>query len=100
MANYDFLLFKDDIFIVNYLELKFGFDICSSYGLNNIKSFWRKHKNIKDKIYDNLIDYFKWTYNFQGKEFADADLDKLGFECCKFCLKQKSNYTLRDNHPS
>jgi hypothetical protein len=91
MANYDFLLNKDDTFISEYLLRKFEHDICSLYGLRNIKKFWQKHLAIKQKVYDNLIEFFKWTYNFKEKNYDEIDLEKLGFECCKVCLKTQSS---------
>lgn len=91
LASIDWLYYKDEKTITDTIDNKFGFGTLEKYGMENFKKFWHRHKAIKSKIYNLLIDFFKWEYNFKEKDYEVIDLEKLGFECCKNCQTTFTN---------
>ena len=91
LALCDFLLYKDESSINSYLNQKFKYDLIDNYGLENLKIFWKRHKEIKNEIYYLLIEHYKWTYNFKEKSYDEIDLNELGFVCCRYCESKAFN---------
>lgn len=90
LAKYDWMLEKDRTQIESNISEKIHPDFIKNYGYNRLIALWREHKEIKDAVYEKLIDYFKSIYNFDEKSFENVDLEALGMAKCKYCEKRNS----------
>ena len=86
-SKHDYLLSKSDIEISDKLSNLFSPEFVTNYGLVNIKEKFTIAKSIKLNILKNLIEYFKWTYGLNDKDFNVVVLEKFGLECCSFCKR-------------
>lgn len=93
LSRYDYLLNGNDEDILNTINTNIEKDILkdvsinfiTNYGLPNLKDFWRKHKILKQEAYNEISEYFKWTYNFKEKQFDRLYLESFNLEECNLC---------------
>lgn len=87
LSKHDYLLNRSDYEISTKLATIFTPQFVSNYGINNVKEKLVTAKSIKFEIMKNLIEYFKWTYGLNEKDFNEVVLENFGLECCAFCKK-------------
>lgn len=90
LTKYDWMLDKDRTQIEDTISEKIHPSFIKNYGYNKLIALWREHKEIKDAVYEKLIDYFKTIYKFDEKNFENVDLEALGMAKCRFCEKRNS----------
>lgn len=90
LTKYDWMLDKDRTQIEDTISEKIHPSFIKNYGYNKLIALWREHKEIKDAVYEKLIDYFKTIYKFDEKNFENVDLEALGMAKCRFCEKRDS----------
>lgn len=90
LTKYDWMLDKDRTQIEYTISEKIHPSFIKNYGYNKLIALWREHKEIKDAVYEKLIDYFKTIYKFDEKNFENVDLEALGMAKCRFCEKRNS----------
>lgn len=56
-----------------------------NYGLDKLIEFWKKHRQLKKSAYNELSNYFKWTYNLKEKKFSKIYLENFNIEECSLC---------------
>lgn len=81
IAKNSYLKDKTDDEIVARMTVEF----VNNYGLEKLKNKFKIAYDITFKIIQKLVDYFKWTYNLQGKNFDPTTLENFGLVCCKSC---------------
>lgn len=91
LSKFQYLLNKPDNEIEKKMTEIFSNVFVKNYGLKKIKEKLKNSKSIKCELMQNLIDYFKWSYNFQGKSFNKISLEQFGLICCDSCLKKFQN---------
>jgi len=90
LTRYDWMLEKDKSQIESTISEKIHPDFIKNYGYNKLLNLWREHKEIKETVYEKLIDYFKTIYKFDEKTFENIDLEAMGMAKCKYCEKRNS----------
>ncbi|RZJ53271.1 MAG: hypothetical protein EOO44_09035 [Flavobacterium sp.] len=93
LSKYDYLLKKDDSFIINLISERIregglknvSENFLKNFGLKKLRDFWKEHKNLKDMAYKQISDYFKWTYNLKNKDFDVLYLEDFNLEGCSLC---------------
>ncbi|WP_375605654.1 hypothetical protein [Flavobacterium davisii] len=60
-----------------------------NYGINKLKDFWKKHRELKFKAYFELSEYFKWNYKLKEKNFDIVFLEDFNLECCSLCANKQ-----------
>ncbi|RVU91544.1 hypothetical protein EH230_11890 [Flavobacterium columnare] len=60
----------------------------NNYGVNRLKDFWKKHRELRLKAYSELSEYFKWNYKLKEKNFDVVYLEDFNLECCILCANK------------
>lgn len=87
LSKFDYLLRKTDIEIQSKMIEVFSKEFITNYGVKNCKEKFKVSRDIKTKLMAQLIDYFKWTYKLNDKNFSNITLEDFGLECCDSCKK-------------
>jgi len=95
LSKYDYLLTKDDRFISNLIleRIRLGTlqevseNFIENYTMLKLKKFWGDHRDLKNKAYTEISNYFKWTYNLKEKEFDKLYLENFNLEGCSVCRR-------------
>ena len=87
-SKFKYLLAKSDAEIIEKMGEIFSEKFVENYGIENLKNKFQISKNLTYKILDLLLDYIKWSYNFENKEFENITLEKFGLECCYSCKSE------------
>ena len=86
IAKHNYLRNKTDQEIIDRMNTVFDNELfVEKYGLTKLKNKFIQAHEITFKITQKLINYFKWTYNLNGKSFNPTTLNHFGLECCKSC---------------
>lgn len=85
IAKNSYLKDKTDDEIIARMRIVFNEKFVDNYGLGKLKNKFKIAHDITFKIIQKLVDYFKWTYNLQGKSFDSTTLENFGLVCCKSC---------------
>ncbi|MBL4745871.1 MAG: hypothetical protein JKY08_05845 [Flavobacteriaceae bacterium] len=93
LSKYDFLVIRDNVDILNYINeslykgyLRNVSDVfIDNYGIERLKEFWSKHRELKIDAFNLLSVYFKWTYNFKEKTFDEIYLEDFNLKACNLC---------------
>lgn len=64
--------------------------------LDNLRCRFKQAHEITFSITKKLIDYFKWTYNLDGKSFKPTTLENFGLECCKSCRSSQNSISIAE----
>lgn len=97
LSKYDFLINREDQEIKNHINdsiekgyLKNVSDVfIENYGILKLKSFWRKHLELKGEAFQLLIEYFKWSYNYKEATFDEIFLEDFNLKACNLCYEKK-----------
>jgi hypothetical protein len=65
----------------------FSSEFTKNYGVDNVRSFLKEYRVIKFEVIQNLINYFKWSYKSDNREFDNATLEDFGLKCCSSCQR-------------
>tara|TARA_R110001606_G_scaffold364204_1_gene518556 strand:+ start:8283 stop:9227 length:945 start_codon:yes stop_codon:yes gene_type:complete len=80
------MLNKSDSEIKNKVIELLGVNFYYNYGLENIKDLWRSYSKVKNGILmKNLIEYFKWTYKANNRNYDKITLENFNMSCCGNC---------------
>ncbi|MEC5395990.1 hypothetical protein [Bergeyella sp. RCAD1439] len=93
LSKYDFLVEKEDFEIKTKIfeSIDNGFlkmvdkVFLDTYGIENLRKFWRNHLEIKRIATNQLSEYFKWTYNYNIQTFKEVFLDDFNLKPCHLC---------------
>jgi hypothetical protein len=88
LSKFDYLVNKSDTEIDEKMTMLFSPEFTKNYGVDNIRKFLKEFRVIKFKVMQNLINYFKWTYDTKSHDFDTITLEHFGLKCCGHC---KSN---------
>jgi len=50
-----------------------------------LKDKFQISKKLTYELIDLLLEYIKWTYKAENKNFDELTLEKFGLECCHTC---------------
>lgn len=87
LSKFKHLSIRSDEEIEIALSEVFSPEFVKNYGINAVRNKFRIAKEIVNSILQLLIEYFKWTYNLNSREFSSIALENFGLECCEFCKK-------------
>jgi hypothetical protein len=91
LSKFNGLVDKDEQSIREVFSKVFSPEFVDKYGLNNIKIKLSWSKKIKNDILQLMVNYFKWHYKANEKDFDKLTLDYFGLSCCKSCeIKEKA----------
>ena len=65
--------------------------------LEKLKNRFKTAHDITFKIIQKLVDYFKWTYDLQGKSFDPTTLENFGLVRCKSCSSTLQDLAFTEN---
>ena len=89
LSKFDYLLKKSNTEIEEKISEVLSPEFIKNYGIDKLKDKLNSSRKIKIELMKNLIDYFKWTYKLQDKEFNNLIIEKFGIVCCGNCKKEK-----------
>lgn len=87
-SKFKYLLTKTDAEIISKMGDIFSKEFVENYGIVNLKNKFEISKNLSYKIIELLLDYIKWTYKLENKDFNNLTLETYGLECCYFCKSE------------
>ncbi len=87
-SKYKYLLRKSDEEIKSKMTELFTEHFADNYGIENLKNKFLISKRINNEVISELLEYFKWTYEIDNKEFDILTLEKFGLECCNSCKRE------------
>ncbi len=87
-SKFKYLLAKSDAEIIEKMGEIFSEKFVENYGMQNLKNKFQISKDLTYKIINLLLDYIKWSYNFENKSFENITLEKFGLECCYSCRNE------------
>lgn len=85
LSKFQYLLNKSDSEIEKKMSEIFSNVFVENYGLEKVKEKLKSSKFIKTELMKNLIEYFKWNFNFSDKSFDKISLEQFGLICCGSC---------------
>lgn len=89
IAKHSYLKDKTDDEIIGRMKIvfseKYAKNLENQGELEKLKNRFKTAHDLTFKIIQKLVDYFKWTYNLQGKSFDPTILENFGLVCCKSC---------------
>ena len=93
ISKHDYLHKKSDHEIMKILYMKQNDgklgnvkeSFITKIGVNKIKTFLIKHRQLKEQAIQGLSDYFKWTYNFKQDSFSEVFLEDFNLKPCMMC---------------
>lgn len=93
ISKYDYLHKRSDQEIMKTLymkqnEGKLGYvkeSFIKKIGVDRIKTFLIKHRQLKEQAMQGLSDYFMWTYNFKQDSFNKVFLEDFNLKPCMMC---------------
>lgn len=90
-AKFKHLLKKSDDEIREKMTELFSEQFADNYGIENLRKKFEISKNLNYQIISELLEYFKWTYKIDIKDFDNLTLEKFGLECCNNCKNEDKN---------
>lgn len=90
-SKFKYLLTKSDAEIISKMGEIFSKEFVENYGMVNLKNKFEISKNLSYKIIELLLDYIKWTYKLENKDFNNLTLETFGLECCYSCKSENKN---------
>ena len=90
-SKFKYLLAKSDEEIIGKMGEIFSENFVKNYGLNNLKNKFEISKTLTYRLIELLLEYIKWTYNLENKDFNILTLEKFGLECCHSCKTETEN---------
>jgi hypothetical protein len=105
LGNFDYLFDKSDsefssilsdLIMYGHLPLIDSQFINEHGNWNNfekIKMFLKKHREIKLKIIEMIIEMIKFKYNNHDFQMEHETLEDFNFECCSICKREINNLT-------
>ncbi|TRX01348.1 hypothetical protein [Flavobacterium gawalongense] len=88
LANLDFLSNKNESVIRKSINEHFSENFMTNFGYENLLLFWKKYRALKFELMQLLLQYFKWTYKYENKDFDKASLEDFGLKCCSKCKER------------
>lgn len=91
LSRYDYLINKSDGEIIEIVTQQIDSgrlqDVShiNTLTLPNLKKFWLQHIELKKEAMREINDYFKWTYNFEEKDFDTIYLESFNLAQCRIC---------------
>jgi hypothetical protein len=93
LSRYDFLVNRSDEEIKDSIDrsinegyLKNVSEVfIDNYTIAKLKKFWQKHRELKSEAFNLLIEYFKWSYNYEGTTFDEVFLEDFNLKACNLC---------------
>lgn len=95
-SKFKYLLTKSDEEIVNKMGEIFSENFVKNYGINNLKDKFQISKKLTYELIDLLLEYIKWTYKADNKNFDELTLEKFGLECCHTCKNEEMTKLLKN----
>ncbi len=96
ISKYDFLYKKSDDEIQEYIVNKINTDklklvslnFIKNYTLIKLKDFFKKHFELRTKLFELISEYLKWTYNYNIFDMDEITLRNFNIEPCSLCHKK------------
>ena len=88
LSKFDYLVNRSDTEINEKMTILFSPEFTQNYGLENIRKFLKDFRVLKYKVMQNLINYFKWSYQSQNHNFDTKTLEDFGLACCGHCKRE------------
>ena len=88
-AKFKFLSEKSDTEIIQKMSEIFTPEFTENYGIKNLREKFELSKKYTYKIIELILEYIKWTFNLDKKEFDNPTLEKFGLECCNSCKNEQ-----------
>lgn len=89
-SKFKYLLAKSDQEIITKMSEIFSEKFVENYGIEKLKGKFEISKVLSYKLIELILDYIKWTYKLETKDFDIVTLEKFGLECCYSCEKDIS----------
>lgn len=89
LSKYQYLLRHDDDKVNEMLSQIFSPEFVPNYGIDGVREKLRYSREIKQHVIHLLVDYFKWTFKANDKNFDSLTLESFGLECCGNCKKNE-----------
>jgi hypothetical protein len=90
-AKFKYLSDKSDAEITQKMSEIFSPEFTQNYGIKNLREKFELSKKHTYKIINLILNYIKWTYKLDTKEFDNLTLEKFGLECCHSCKNEQIN---------
>lgn len=87
ISKYSYLLYREESEIrdvsvdIDMLDPNF----IENYGMVNLKEKFRLARKIKFKIIQEILNFFRWNFNFKTHKFSELTLENFGLQCCLNC---------------
>ncbi len=65
-------------------------DYIENMGLDDLKTFWQKHIDLRNKGILEFTNFLKWKFNIKEYGLMNIKLENFNFECCTMCLMSQS----------
>jgi hypothetical protein len=98
LGKWEGMQYKTDIEIRDKVIDLVGENFFNNYGIQNIKDLWKNYAKVKRGILlKALIEYFKWTYKADSKEFDIITLENFNLSCCEHCKDSDNDIKINNN---
>ncbi|MGO4912498.1 hypothetical protein [Leeuwenhoekiella sp. W20_SRS_FM14] len=87
ISKFDYLLRKSDQEIEEKISEVFSPEFIGNYGMKKLKEKFKFSRDLKVKVIAELLEYFKWNYKIDDKDFNNVTLENFGLDCCGGCEK-------------
>jgi len=64
-------------------------EFTENYGIKNLREKFELSKKYTYKIIELILEYIKWTFNLDKKEFDNPTIEIFGLECCNSCKNEQ-----------
>jgi hypothetical protein len=91
LSKFKYLLKMSDLEIKQKIDEVFVEGFTNNYGIENLKEKFKVSKGIVYEIISLLLEYIRWNYKANDKDFNILTLEKFGLECCISCEKESKN---------
>lgn len=88
LSKFDFLLKRGDEEIHEKMTEIFSSQFVSNYGMDKLKQKLSVSRQLKIELIRALIEYFRWSFTFDNKDFNNITLEIFGLKCCGSCKKR------------
>lgn len=97
IAKHNYLRNKSDEEITKKMKEIFNGNFSGEKDkLEDLRKRFKQAHEITFNITQKLINYFKWTYNLNGKSFDPTTLENFGLVCCKSCSSLQNLVSFKD----
>lgn len=91
LSKFDYLLRKSDFEIEEKIGEVFSSKFIQNYGMKKLKEKFKIARDVKVKIIEELLKYFKYSFSSHDKDFNKITLDDFGLELCGACKEKKNS---------